>query len=52
MREESDRLHRLIFESLRLVEDNELVSADLTRALQRAQALREELAVLTEEGKL
>jgi hypothetical protein len=49
MREESDRLHRLIYESLRIVEDTDLIKADLTRALDAAQRLSEELSCLMEE---
>jgi hypothetical protein len=49
MSEESDRLHRLIYESLRIAEDNELVTEDLKGALAAAQRLREELACLLEE---
>jgi hypothetical protein len=49
MSEESDRLHRLIYESLRIAEDNDLITEDLRSALVAAQRLREELRCLLEE---
>jgi hypothetical protein len=45
MNEESDRLHRLIYESLRIAEDHEL-SGCLADALEAAQQLKEELEAL------
>jgi hypothetical protein len=46
MEEESDRLHRLIYESLRIAEDYELSGDRLCSALAAAQRLREELECL------
>lgn len=52
MSEEHDRLHSLIYESLRIVEDSELAMANLAKAIRHARELREELAALIEEGAL
>ena len=49
MSQESDRLHRLIYESLRIVEDNELATEDIRGALEAAQSLRDELGYLLDE---
>jgi hypothetical protein len=48
MSEESDRLHRLIYESLRIAEDYELSGDNLCAALVAAQRLREELECLVQ----
>lgn len=49
MQADSERLHEAVFGALRLLEDNDLIRAELARAVALAEELLQELTRIQEE---